>query len=100
MPKHKIHYQHPTLNYHACGMGDAALIEMTDDIDKVTCQRCLGTVTGKKRSNRQQGDEPKQERKIKIAAELVRMWDDRALRDGKTKTEIIEAALRQYLSIT
>lgn len=98
MSKHKIHYHHPTLGYHACGMGDAALIQMTDDINQVTCQRCLGTVTGKRRSNRQQGDEPKQERKIKISAELIRLWDQRATKDGVTRTAIIEAALREYLA--
>lgn len=44
----KIHYKHPILNYHACGMGDPLFLKMTGDLSKVNCKRCLTTVTGQK----------------------------------------------------
>lgn len=45
MPK-TIHYRHPRLGYHACGMGDIHKVKMTDRLEEVTCKRCQNTVTG------------------------------------------------------
>jgi hypothetical protein len=53
MPKAKaIHYRHPVLGYHSCGMGDPRTVKMTDNAEDVTCQRCLSTITGQKNGGR------------------------------------------------
>jgi len=51
MPK-AIHYKHPVLGYHSCGMGDHRTVAMTENIKDVTCKRCLGTITGQKNGGR------------------------------------------------
>lgn len=50
--KKAIHYKHPVLGYHACGMGNRLTVTMTEAIADVTCQRCLGTITGQKNGGR------------------------------------------------
>lgn len=49
MPK-VIHYKHPKFSdrYHACGMGEPDAKYITTELGKVTCKRCLGTVTADK----------------------------------------------------
>ena len=47
----KIHYLHPVLGHHACGMA-RSYSEATNDISKVTCGACLNTITGKNRGGR------------------------------------------------
>ncbi|WP_144427394.1 hypothetical protein [Nostoc piscinale] len=46
----KIHYKHPQLGYHACGVRINSLSKSSSDIKQVNCQKCLETVTGKRRS--------------------------------------------------
>jgi azurin len=48
MKKVTIHFVHPVLKYHACGMGENWKIEKTLDMTQVTCKRCLSTATGQK----------------------------------------------------
>lgn len=54
MPK-TIHYKHPKLGYHACGMGDPLAIQMSEDINEVTCKRCQDTITGRKNASSPEG---------------------------------------------
>lgn len=44
-----VHYKHPVLGYHACGMGDRRLVLLSSSLSQVTCKRCLTTVTAKRR---------------------------------------------------
>ena len=50
--KKVIHYRHPVMGYHACGMGNQLTVAMTEAISNVTCRRCLGTITGQKNGGR------------------------------------------------
>lgn len=50
-----IHYKHPKLGYHACGMGDPLTIQISEDINKVTCKRCQDTITGRKNASSPEG---------------------------------------------
>lgn len=99
MSRPVIHYRHPQLseNYHACGMGKPPKERIVDDITKVTCQRCLGTVTGAKASNRQISDRPKIQKAIRIDANLIDRLRVTSARTGLTHIQLIESALDAYL---
>jgi hypothetical protein len=93
-----IHYRHPKFSdrFHACGMGTPEPDRVTSDIEKVTCQRCLGTISGKKASNRQAGDRPKIPVKLRVNRDL---WDQvvaRSLSQETTQIQVIEEALAVY----
>ena len=87
-----IHYQKPNSLYHACGAPGA--IRQSTDIAAVTCKKCLNTVTGRKGSNRQIGDERMIQKVIKVALpqELLER-----LEAQPNQSEAVREALSKYL---
>ena len=82
MPK-KVHYQPPTSNYDACGLArDYALL--TTDINQVTCQSCLNTVTGKKA-----GRPPKHKTKVHKTAFALSPKAFEKIQFVKNKSEFV-----------
>ena len=82
MPK-KIHYQPPTSQYDACGLArDYALL--TTNIEEVTCQSCLNTVTGKKA-----GRPPKHKSKVHKTAFALSPKAFERLQSVENKSEFV-----------
>jgi hypothetical protein len=91
MPKPKsIHYKHPLLGYHACGMGDRATAQLTDNIEDVTCRRCLETKTGQKRGPKFKDpkNRPRQRYAFRLDPNLAGWYADL-----ENKTEAVNEAL-------
>jgi hypothetical protein len=77
-------------------MGKPEPDRITPDIDKVTCKRCMGTISGKKASNRQAGDRPKIPVKLRVNRDL---WDQvvaRSLSQNTTQIQVVEEALASF----
>lgn len=73
MVSRKIHYLSPTLGYQLCGMGgDLLTLELTSNIEEVTCNHCLNAANKKKRAGGKpsHGDEPKVNITLRIDKKL------------------------------
>lgn len=88
-----IHYQHPVLNYHACGMGDSLAVQLTSDISQVTCKRCLGTIAGQKRSPGRPS-ENKQKKSVSFDPDV---WEKVKDMRWKERSKFINQAIREKL---
>jgi hypothetical protein len=88
-----IHLRHPKLGYHACGLGDPASVIMTEDLDNVTCQRCLQSVTAKKRlPGRPPTGKAKTSITVRLPPELLTWIDSQS---GDRTQVIIEALMEK-----
>ncbi|HEY9737526.1 MAG TPA: hypothetical protein V6D06_14630 [Trichocoleus sp.] len=85
--------------------GKAVFISRTKPQMTVKQDNWKGTVIHQRRNyyviakpGRQQGDEPKVERKYRLPADLVKGIEERANSDRCNQVDVVEAALRAYLS--
>lgn len=94
MPKPKIHYLNPKTGIHACGLGSPLPNEVSADIESVTCQRCLATVTAKKRKpGRPVTGAAKIKVTLRLPPDLVKWIDSHGER-----TSVITEALKTFVN--
>lgn len=89
----KIHYLHLKLNHDACGLaGDSLTAQLTNNIDEVTCQHCLRTVAGKKRSGGRKtlGSEAK----VSVTVRIDKVLRDKAKKNKLNCSQLLEEAIK------
>lgn len=84
------------MGYHACGMGDRNTVLMSSDLEEVTCNRCLRTVTADKLPRGRPKKPDKFLKKVKALYLKAEDWD--WLESQENQAQTIRDAIALYRS--